>query len=820
MSSDSSAKFLPGAFPALRVAFLFAAGIVAGKIIPFPDSILFWTHLLLVAATFYCLIAPKLKKIPINIPGRDPQTISVLYLLCITGLGFYLYQHHNNNHTPNEQLLRHFDSKKLIFHGSVISDRATRSGNRLLHVRVDSVHLHNLPTWYIPFTSEILLRSGLLQEIKTSDNPVKTGFYIHFSGNLRRPKEPTNPNQFNYAAFLARQNIHSQIFVTGVKSSHPDHNSAFWLKRQIYVRNAISSLFSDDNAPLSRAIILGDRSDLDPELRKAFSRAGLAHLMAVSGMHVGFILLPVWFVLPWFRKSTLLKCVGLFSGGLLLLTYAGVTGFSVSVSRASLMAFFLMLARLYHKPGTSINILGAAAFILLLLDPHLLFDVGFQLSFAAVIIILTTLPGTRFLLPKKHRYRYTGSLFQFVMVSLLVQGGLFPVLITYFHEFSIAGPLSNTLAVPFVQFMFLWSFVALGVSFLEPSAGVLLNLPGDWILTGLTSYVIRIGSHPASWIEGSISSIWIFGVWFFAISLLASLRIPSLRWKMTAGLLLFIFLIRVDTAIERFTRPSLSVTFFDVGQGDAVLMETPGGLNYLYDTGIWTPSFDSAERTLLTELKARGISRLDGIILSHPHADHIGGIVTLLNAIPVDTIYQSPAEYDSQLYHRYMQLATEINVPVRLLESGDMIVSDPSAPMLVLAPSDEITASDVNNLSVVLQVRHGESSLLLSGDAEKEAESFMVSRFGELLESDLLKVGHHASRTSSTSQFLALVNASGGVASLAKNNRHKHPHTEATARLQDAGIETRFTSLEGAVKFQSRGSKFQHIDWKPEPLYP
>jgi competence protein ComEC len=482
------------------------------------------------------------------------------------------------------------------------------------------------------------------------------------------------------------------------------------------------------------------------------------------------------------------------------------------------MAFLLMITRLYHKPGTSMNILGAAALILLVTDPQMLFDVGFQLSFIAVIIILTTLPAVRTLLPPKYRYRKAGALFQFIMVSILVQGGLYPLLIHYFNEFSIAGPASNTLAVPFVQAMFLWSFFCLVVSLFNPEAATLLNIPGDYILTVLTEYVTWIGSHPSSWIEGTLPGPVFFGIWFFAFSTLASMRIPSLRWKMVCGFLLFFNLFQAAKIMDHFRTSELKVTFFDVGQGDAVLLQTPGGYNYLYDTGIWSPSFDSGERTLIPELRASGVTRLDGVILSHPHADHIGGIISIMKHIPIDTIYQSPVTYDSGIYHRYMDLATEKGIPIRLLSSGDLIATDRSMPMLVLAPSDNIPASDPNNRSVVLQIRYGETGLLLTGDAEKEAEAFLVDTYGSFLESDLLKIGHHASRTSSTEPFLSMVNARKGAASLSINNRYDHPHPEATRRLMDSGIAVRYTSLEGAIIFKSNGRYYRHVPWRDKKV--
>jgi len=807
MSVKKSVSINPGTYPVLRIALIYAGGIVAGRLLPS------WIP----AETFFLLFT-LIVSVCVGLHFLRPchtryLLLSPVYLLCLLFWGTLNIRIHDNPSRPEEQILHVFDGEKLTFSGAVLSARETRSGHQMIRVAVDSVQISNLPTWKERFVTESLVRSsdsdGFAFESDSSEmgyGRIAAGSYLRFRGDLQLPSPPRNPNQFDYASFLKRQGIHTQVFVSEILDIGQHRNISFWLQQQIRVTTQLDSLFSGQTADLAKAILLGDRSNLDPDLRTAFSRAGLAHLMAVSGMHVGFILLPVWFILPWFRGSRAGKLAGLTLGAALLFLYAGITGFSVSVSRASIMAFFIILARLFHKPGTSMNIIGAAAFLLLIQDPIMLFDIGFQLSFLAVIIILTTLPGMRYLLPPTHRYRTTGTLFQFVMVSVLVQGGLYPVLMYYFQEFSIAGPLSNTLAVPFVQVMFLWAFFCLGLALFHSPFAALLNTPGDMILKGLTSYVTQIGSSPAAWISGTLSSPWVFGIWFFAISLIGSMRLPAIRWKMAIGLLIFLFLYQADQIYDRQLRhPDLRITFFDVGQGDATLLQTPGGRNYLYDTGVWTPRFNSGERVLIPELNAMGIRKLDGIILSHPHADHIGGIISLMKAIPIDTIYQSPLPYDSRLFHNYMKLADDTGIPVRLLTTGDMIYSDTSAPMMVMAPSNRIAARDANNHSVVIMAQYGENRILLAGDAEEEAESFLVDTYGPYLHTDLLKIGHHASRTSSTTPFLRYLNAQKGVASLALHNRYNHPHPEAVARLHKAGVSTRFTSIEGALIFRCNG---------------
>ncbi|MEX0680138.1 MAG: DNA internalization-related competence protein ComEC/Rec2 [Balneolales bacterium] len=802
------------AYPALRIAILFSSGIVLGHEfrLDVPTE---WIGIALTVAVCTYLILSRTRTAFVRM-----YIIPLLYLFILTGFGLFHLQKQTQSNPPDEHLLALFDDDDLTFYGMVTSARTTISGSLLFTVRIDSAHIHGLPTWLQSFKTEAFIREDLIETIipNGESHTLSKGTYIHFHGDLQQPQKRRNPNEFDYAGFLARQDIYSIIYITDISYFETSRPATFWIHRQATFTEAVTNLFSHKNSDLAKAIILGDRSGLDPHLRSSFSRAGLAHLMAVSGMHVGFILIPLWMILPWFRQSQTSRFTGLISSGLLLLFYAGITGFSVSVSRASLMAFFMIFARIFHKAGSSVNILGLVAFILLIIDPVMLFDVGFQLSFIAVSIILTSLPAVRFLLPTAYRYTKTGALFQLVIVSVLVQGGLYPLLIYHFNEFSIAGPLSNTLAIPFVQLMFLWTFICLILAVLDPGIALLLNTPGDYILTGLTSYVLWIGSSTFSWIEGTLTSNWIFAIWICGLALFASLRLPALRWKMACALIACLLAFQVDRMFPKWHRPLLQVTFFDVGQGDAVLLQTPAGFHYLYDTGVWTPRSDSADRILLPEFKAMGIHKLDGVILSHPHADHIGGMVSLMDHIPIDTIYQSPYGHETNLYHQYMKRAYQKNIPVRMLSTGDRIDTDPLMPMLVLAPSNEISATDPNNRSVVLMVIFGDTRLILSGDAEREAETFMVKTFGDLLQANLLKIGHHASRTSSTTDYLNRVRPEKGVASLAWSNRYNHPHQSTIRRLKESGVSTRFTSLEGAVIYKSDGRMYKYVPWKQNVL--
>lgn len=794
-----SAAFTP-ANPFMPALVQGLAGILA-ELIPLMP-------LLLLPGLFACLLGCVVWMHSRGSTTSRLYVLPALYLGLVFLFGWMRQPLLEPRQPPAEHMLTVFDEHELLFHITVLAKQQTRAGNTRITALVDSVHIEGLPVWKSPFKAMVHVPAELRVDGVGA---------LSLHASMRAPPGPRNPNQFDYRAFLARQNIHAQLFASDVVYRHAGPPSRFWPRQQQRFSRSVDRLFSQEHIPLAKAVLMGERSGLDADVRTAFSRAGLAHLMAVSGMHVGFLLMPLWFVLPWFRRSGLFMVAGLLLTGLVLLTYAGITGFSVSVSRASIMSFGLAAARLFHKPGTSLNILGTAALLLLVYDPEMLFDVGFQLSFLAVLVILTTLPQTRYLLPTKYRYGKLAGFFQFFMLSVLVQGALYPVLIRTFNEFSVAGPLANLLAVPMVQILFLLALLSLLVSVVHLPLAILLNVPGDFLLSWLIELALVVGTHPAAWMQGVLPGWWVYGLWFFAFGLMASARLPRIRWKMASGLLLFLVVMQADTLIDSLRVKVLQVTFFDVGQGDAVLLQTPGGQTFLYDTGVWTPNYDSAERVLLPELKAMGIRRLDGLILSHPHADHIGGAATLLQHMPVDTMYQPALPAETAVWNRYMAEASQRDIPLREVGTGDRIGKESGLRMLVVSPDEDLPARDPNNQSVAVLVVYGNTRLLLSGDAEREAESRMARRFGSFLASQLLKAGHHGSRTSSNHDFLNAVRPTQVAVSLGLRNRYGHPHPEATARLRATGAEVYFTSLKGAVRFESDGHSFTHRPWPGAP---
>jgi competence protein ComEC len=295
-------------------------------------------------------------------------------------------------------------------------------------------------------------------------------------------------------------------------------------------------------------------------------------------------------------------------------------------------------------------------------------------------------------------------------------------------------------------------------------------------------------------------------MWITAIFLIASLPIPKMRWKLLIFFLVTCCLYQGKQLIHKINPAPLEVTFFDVGQGDAALVTSPNSKHFLIDVGRWQPDYNSAKYIIVPHLKEEGIDKLDGIFLSHPHADHIGGILEIMNTMPVDTIYNSGTDYDSQLYNTYIQEAQAKNIPIKPLSAGDKLFLDPAIRILVYGPEPSTAHSNVNNRSLIMELIYGDTEFLFMGDAEHRQEQNLLKNYPHLMDTDFLKVGHHGSKTSSSDALLQITSPKIGVVSLAKQNQFRHPHREATSRLHKHIPNLYFTSLDKAVTFISDGT--------------
>jgi competence protein ComEC len=586
-------------------------------------------------------------------------------------------------------------------------------------------------------------------------------------------------------------------------------------------RSAIAQRFdahlADREAGLLAALVVGIRDDVDERTQDAWRALGLAHILSISGMHVALI---AGFLLAWLgAPRTPARALPLVAG---IWIYAGLGGFGPTVLRAALMATWAALALLLGRSPRGITGLGIAVLTLTLLASERRDDLGFQLSCLATAgLVVWAGPLLRLRQRCAQRGR-CGAWLGFLVVScgagLAAQLATLPLQLAHFGMVSWAAPLLNLIAVPLTD-------AALGLGLL---ALPLLGLAADWggalllAAGGLLHVALRITDAAHAWWGGcvwvpvdavSITAATVVAGIVLAMPAIAGSRRWGRTWPVAVAMAAATCAVLVLRAIWP-SVPSWQLEALDVGQGDALLLRIRTGA-WLVDAGSDRP-VDCGARVIVPHLRRAGVRRLRGLLLSHPHADHIGGAPSVLAAIPVDTIYVAAI---SRHERAYSQLAAAFpHVPVRGLGPGSRMALGAHAEARILWPDS--TAGSTNDASLVMRV-HGDGipEVIFAGDLEREGEAALLATTRTPLVGAgfvILKVGHHGSDTSSTPALLAGVRPDVALISVGIRNRYGHPSPAILARFDSLRCPVLRTDEGGAIRMVLRGSTL----WVERPAAP
>ncbi|MEL7167709.1 MAG: DNA internalization-related competence protein ComEC/Rec2 [Bacteroidota bacterium] len=653
------------------------------------------------------------------------------------------------------------------------------------------------------------------------------GDRLEVTSQLRPLPTKRNPADFGYGAYLRRQNVHATLALYGAEAlavldSDANTLQSITASAQRYVRTAVAThIHMPDAQALLCALLLADRSALDPETQDAFRQTGLMHLLAVSGLHVLLVGLALFHLL----KPLLLR-IGLrwrtmeYIRALVTLAVLGgyvlLTGAPTSVVRAFVMATLFIAGGVLQRQTDALNTLGLAAVVLLVVRPAALFDVGFQLSFSAVtgLVLLTPLAErwtpARWWQPSRWRWAL-----QSTNATIAATLATAPVLAYHFGAVPLAGLVLNLVAIHLTAAVLLAGLLTVAMA---GWAGALATAYGGAAEAGTTLLLgtAEVGNHwLGGWtFTGFVRDPWLVAAGVAGLLALAAWPRPRWRWR-TVVLSMVLVIVAVGRPMIIDTHPRMEVVFFDVGQGDATLVVTPRGRTVLIDAGVRDDFADQGTWTILPHLQRHGVDRLDALILTHAHADHYGGAQALLDALPVGAIYTNGLDSDADLWHDLLAAAEMHGVPVRTPAGGTTLDLDPSVRIQWLhAPTASF--SDANEASLALRVVHGETSWLFTGDGEAEAEAYLVARYGSFLASDVVQVGHHGSRTSSTPGFVehATMEHTRAVVSVGRRNRYRLPHAEVIERWEHAGATVAQTADFGAVWLRSDGTTIDEVAWR------
>lgn len=626
-----------------------------------------------------------------------------------------------------------------------------------------------------------------------------------------------NPGEFDFKSFYERKNIFGKKFIDKksspiIKPNNSTPSKVSIKSIQTYIRSTIQQSTDPKTSGLLLALILGDKSTIDENLKNDFAETGVIHVLAVSGLHVGYILIILTIItsimgIPW-GWDKLLIVLG-------LIFFCFLTGLKPSVIRASMMASLYVIAPLINRPVSVWNIIGFVGSFLLFIDPLYIVDLGFVLSFSAVISIIYFYKLFESILPPKINPRFIENkgakfILGLFFVSLSAQIGTLPITVYYFYKIPLISLIANVIIVPLIGIIVVFGFIILGLSF----SPMLSSIAGEsaWLFQKLISTLafyfssFNYSSIPIHQIENI--HILLYGILVAGIFLLFQ---KNYRGK---GII-FCFLFLNLFVYSSIRSPKTDIIFMDVGQGDATLIRFSNNKTMLIDAGNKNRQKDWGNQVVIPVLNHFGIKKLDWVMMSHPHADHIGGLVSVVESFPADTLLDSHAGYGSWTYNhlleRYQELGTVIKYPI----PGEIIKITPMESMLFFAPDSQFSTSqhNVNNASIVFKLISGNNSILFTGDLEHEGDEIVLP-FSNYLKSDVLKVGHHGSITSTTEPFLSVVEPKMAVVSVGENNKFSHPSKIIMDRLKTYNVKIHRTDISGALWISSNGYSFQEVLWK------
>ena len=663
---------------------------------------------------------------------------------------------------------------------------------------------------------------------------VRYGDRLTLTGGV---ESPPVFDDFDYREYLARQGVGAVVrFPSLTLIAEGEGNP---LLRRVYaVRAALSEslqrVMPEPASALARSLLLGQRRGLPDPVREDFIETGTSHLLAISGLHVAIMLgaaLALGRLLFGGARWALLLALAA------VWAYALVSGMSPSVTRAAVMGSVFLLGRALGREGASLPALAAAAAVMTALDPRVLGNVSFQLSFTAVAGLLLLAPPLEARLSRASE-RFTGyegplAALGRAMASALAAGiaatlGTLPLVALVFERVSYLGIPATLLALPALPL----ALAASGIAAIAGAVWTPFGVAAGWVAWAPLSYLLAVVGGAARLPGGllELGGVTPAMVWTY-YALLAGAAYGLRRWHDAdaeppapgprtpflggrlrwAALAMLLACAVVWTAAVTTPDGRLSVTFLDVGQGDAIFIQTPSGKQLLVDGG---PDPDVLQRELggVMPFWDRG---LDAVILTHPDADHLNGLVSVLERYDVALVAETGVESPSAQYASWRRLVAVEPDAERLdafvgqtLHTGDGVV------ISVLNPVEDVPAwtPDLrNNSGVVLRVSYGEVSFLLPADIHRYAEQALVAS-GTPLGATVLKAAHHGSATSSSQVFLDAVAPEVVVVSAGADNKFGHPAPEVVERLVDAvGDGNVYVTAEhGRVRFTTDGERLWH----------
>jgi competence protein ComEC len=650
------------------------------------------------------------------------------------------------------------------------------------------------------------------------------GDRLIITGALETP--PIYPD-FSYREYLAGRGVHSLMTRPRLAALEGTQGSAAWralLAAQDSLRGVIEAILPQPEAGLLNGILLGLGHTLPDDVNDAFRAAGLTHLLVVSGYNLSLMAQAALLL----NRHLLRRWAALWASLAAVLLYAALVGPTPPVERAALMGGLFILAQLVGRRAHALTSLAMASLVVTAVNPLLLWGSSLQLSFAATVALIAVEPPlARWLLARagaSDAPSWKRSLAAFFLTTVVAQMVTLPLLWRDFGQLSLIAPLANALVLPAQPPIMALGTAALALGTLWLPLGRVVGWLA-WVPLRYT-LVVAQGLGGLSWASVELprlapgAAVALYAALTVALwprlrrRVLATLRgvASGPRWGKAGILALALVTVLTWAAVLALPDGRLHFSFLDVGQGDAILLRTPGGRTVLVDGG---PD-PLLLRARLGQILPFWQRTLDLVVVTHADQDHLAGLVPLLEQYRVEQVLQAPLVAQSQEAALWREALRRRGTPVRLATRGMQVALGPALRLEVLHPSAEGAAGkDDNREGIVLSVVMGQARALLTADMDAEVEAELIAT-GVPLQASLLKVAHHGAATASTARFLSAVAPQLAVISVGKN-RFGHPHPATLQRLEEAGSRTLRTDQQGTIEIITDGRRYWVNPQRPAP---
>jgi len=675
----------------------------------------------------------------------------------------------------------------------------------ILHQQMITGRIDNYPS-FDGHTASFVLRSEHLDHYRRKvqvfcffDPGLSKGDRVILRGDLKPPAPPGNPGELDYPFYLRGNGIYYTLSLKEAAAvklvSHPGGISARVVNYQRQVRNLFKDTLPVDDANILLGMLLGVVEGIDPEEYRDYQKTGIIHVFSVSGMHIAFLLL----VATWVTSLLDVKRGGRLALGIgLLLIYGGLTGWPPPVLRSSIMGALGLLAFYSGRENSMLNSLGLAGLFILLINPCALLQMSFQFTFLATWGLVYLFPLLR------TRLEYKSRLWDLVLIPLCAQIPMLPLLVYHFNLFSPISLLSNILLGYLSGVVVVLGFLALILSgWLPWLAGLFLSPAGGLIeiIRGINTALVKL---PGAFFWVAAPPPWTILIYYGGLLLViyALVRKMPGRWLLGGSLLMGILLVTIFLPASLYDRGKLEEVFIDMGQGDSILIKTAEGKFILLDGG-GSEYSDIVHRKLLPYLHHQGIRDIWLMISTHPDTDHLQGLETVLRELSVRQVAIPASLSASPKYNKMKQILAQKQIPLFDLVAGDELNVEKGLQIKVLYPEDKPTENGTNEQSLVMEVRYGGFSSLLTGDINADGLRSLVSEGMDPV--SVVKVPHHGSKGSLLPGFYNEIHPQWAVISVGANNRFGHPHPEVLEELARQKIKVYRTDLNGAVTIRTDG---------------